>query len=128
MSAIAERAVEFYLTNPDVVEANGHGQTHRIYSCPACSTPVVLRDGEMVALSSRMGGRSSILSDGSDELSVGELSVSSSSVATASVVNGVASSNAVSACAVGSGSSSNGSSLCSDGDGLQRDSEQLVPC
>jgi hypothetical protein len=135
MSAIAERAVEFYLTNPDVVEANSHshGQTHRIYSCPACSTSVVLQQGEMVALSSRVGGRSSILSDSTDDLSVCELPVSSSGGATVSMVNGTATPgnmapSAANVCTVSSGSGSSESSLCSDGDGLQRDSEQLVPC
>lgn len=53
MSAIAERAIGFYLSNPDVVDDAEmvHGQTHRIYSCPECSAASVMRDGELVPLS-----------------------------------------------------------------------------
>ena len=78
MSAIAERAVSFYLANPELVEPElvedgvGQGQTHRIYSCPACATPSVLKDGEMVCLSDRhSNGGSNILTDESGELLVG---------------------------------------------------------
>jgi hypothetical protein len=52
MSAIAERAIVFYLEHPemiDEVEAS-HGQMHRIYHCPSCSTSLVLREGEMASL------------------------------------------------------------------------------
>jgi len=50
MSALAEKALVFYLTHPDMVEQleEAHGQTHRIYNCPECTTPVVLKDGEIV--------------------------------------------------------------------------------
>lgn len=52
MSAIAQRAIDFYLTHSDVVESEGvHGQTHRVYSCPSCSTSVVLKDGDLTKLS-----------------------------------------------------------------------------
>jgi len=57
MSSMVERAIVFYLTNPEVVdevEAN-HGGTHRVYSCPECSSSVVVRDGEMVALGNQPG-------------------------------------------------------------------------
>jgi hypothetical protein len=52
MSEIAQKALEFYLAHPDIVDECGesHGQSHRVYSCPACTTSVVLREGEMVAL------------------------------------------------------------------------------
>lgn len=52
MSALAERAIVFYLEHPGVVEdlEATHGQVHRIYSCPSCTSPLVLRDGEMVSL------------------------------------------------------------------------------
>ncbi|NJM96457.1 MAG: hypothetical protein HC800_03925 [Phormidesmis sp. RL_2_1] len=46
MSSMAQRAIEFYLGNVDVVE-NGceiHGQTHRIHACPKCASPVALRE------------------------------------------------------------------------------------
>jgi hypothetical protein len=52
MSALAERAIVFYLAHPGVVEDQeaAHGQVHRIYSCPSCTTSLVLRDGEMTSL------------------------------------------------------------------------------
>ncbi|MBW4658232.1 MAG: hypothetical protein KME15_06130 [Drouetiella hepatica Uher 2000/2452] len=57
MSAIAERAIEFYLTHSDVVDEieTFHGQSHRIYSCPECVSSLVLRDGEMIALREQSG-------------------------------------------------------------------------
>ena len=57
MSAIAERAIEFYLTHSDIVNEieTFYGQSHRIYSCPECVSSLVLRDGEMVALRERSG-------------------------------------------------------------------------
>lgn len=52
MSTLAERAICFYLAHPEAVEHVGEvqGQTHRIYDCPECSSSLVLREGEMVAL------------------------------------------------------------------------------
>jgi hypothetical protein len=52
MSAIAERAIVFYLEHSDIVDEVEHvqGQSHRIYSCPTCTTSVVLKEGEMVAV------------------------------------------------------------------------------
>lgn len=52
MSTLAEKALIFYLTHPDVVEQveEAHGQAHRVYNCPGCTTPVVLRDGELAPL------------------------------------------------------------------------------
>jgi hypothetical protein len=50
MSAIAQRAIDFYLAHSDVVDEfdSTYGQTHRIHSCPSCSTSVVIRQGELV--------------------------------------------------------------------------------
>ncbi|MBD2464333.1 hypothetical protein H6G89_25340 [Oscillatoria sp. FACHB-1407] len=52
MSAIAERAIVFYLTHPGVVDEveMSHGRTHQVYSCPGCDSPLVLKEGEMVSL------------------------------------------------------------------------------
>jgi hypothetical protein len=56
MSNIVEKAVEFYLNHSEVVEGvDIHGLTHQIYNCPECEHPVVLRDGEMVALGKQPG-------------------------------------------------------------------------
>lgn len=57
MSAIAERAIVFYLTHPGVVDEveMSHGRIHQIYNCPECNNSLVLRDGEMTALSHQPG-------------------------------------------------------------------------
>ncbi|WP_421658607.1 hypothetical protein [Leptothermofonsia sp. ETS-13] len=57
MTDIAQRAIGFYLSHPDIVEhyEEIHGQSHRVYSCPDCSSPVVLREGEIVSLRKQSG-------------------------------------------------------------------------
>ncbi|MGB3511903.1 MAG: hypothetical protein WBA93_22230 [Microcoleaceae cyanobacterium] len=51
MSSMAERAISFYLENPEVVdEAGTYGQTHRVYTCPECTSSVVMREGELASL------------------------------------------------------------------------------
>lgn len=52
MSALAERAIVFYLTHSEVVDGIelSHGHTHQVYSCPECTIPFVLRDGEPQSL------------------------------------------------------------------------------
>lgn len=48
MSALAERALQFYLSHSEVVEEySGHGNTYRTYNCPSCSDSVVMREGEL---------------------------------------------------------------------------------
>lgn len=67
MSALAERAIVFYLTHSEVVEEYEtiHGQVHRVYACPDCSHSYVIRDGELVSLMEQ----SAVLED-SEELPV----------------------------------------------------------
>jgi hypothetical protein len=57
MSAIAERALVFYLEHPDVVDEVEAicGQVHRVYGCPSCSTSLVLQKGEMVCVHEQPG-------------------------------------------------------------------------
>jgi len=56
MSNIVEKAVEFYLNHSDVVDGvKMNGLTHQVYNCPECEHPVVIRDGEMVALGQQPG-------------------------------------------------------------------------
>ena len=57
MSEIAEKALVFYLAHPEVVDEVevAHGQNHRVYACPECTTTVALRDGEMVSLKHQAG-------------------------------------------------------------------------
>jgi len=51
MSALAEKALQFYLTHSDVVEEHsGHGNTYRTYSCPSCSDAVVVKEGELMSV------------------------------------------------------------------------------
>ncbi len=52
MSSLVERAILFYLRHPEVVDEveASYGKSHQVYSCPECSSSVVLQDGEMVSL------------------------------------------------------------------------------
>jgi hypothetical protein len=60
MTEIAQKAIIFYLSHPEVVENHeSHGQTHRVYTCPDCTSPVVVRDGEIVSLR----GQSSVVAE-----------------------------------------------------------------
>jgi hypothetical protein len=51
MSDLAEKAIAFYLSYPDVVENIGVGHIHQVYSCPECSQSVVIKGGELISLS-----------------------------------------------------------------------------
>ena len=55
MSSIAERAILFYLENPEVVVESDsvYGQTHRVYTCPDCTSSLVIREGELLSLKSQ---------------------------------------------------------------------------
>ena len=55
MSSIAERAIVFYLGNPELVDEveASYGQTHRVYNCPECTGSVVMRDGELASVTSQ---------------------------------------------------------------------------
>ena len=58
MSELAERALVFYLTHPEVVdevEAAEYGQTHRVYACPECASSVVIQNEELISLSNQSG-------------------------------------------------------------------------
>lgn len=61
MSAIAERALVFYLEHSEVVDSyeDSHGNEHRVYACPGCDASYVIREGELVSLSEQI----SILED-----------------------------------------------------------------
>ncbi len=52
MSSLAERALVFYLNNPEMVDEleTAYGRTHQVYACPECSSSVLVREGELVAL------------------------------------------------------------------------------
>ena len=56
MTDIAQRAIVFYLSHSDLVdgyEEGRHGQTHRVYTCPDCASPAVLKGDDMVSLRSQ---------------------------------------------------------------------------
>ncbi|MBW4663296.1 MAG: hypothetical protein KME01_03705 [Chroococcus sp. CMT-3BRIN-NPC107] len=69
MSELAEKAIVFYLTHPEMVEEAEtiHGRTHQLYACPECATTVVVKDREMVAL----GNQSGVLSE--EQLTVAQV-------------------------------------------------------
>jgi hypothetical protein len=52
MSAIAERALDFYINRAEVVNeySVSCGQTHRVYNCPGCAESMVMRNGELLTL------------------------------------------------------------------------------
>jgi hypothetical protein len=87
MSTIAERAIVFYLTHSDVVDEveMSHGQANKVYDCPQCSSPLVVRDGEMTIVGEQGGilmednvpaTSLSEVQAGSDRQDEGELAVS----------------------------------------------------
>ena len=49
MSNLAEQAIGFYLNHSDVV-GGVRGSEHLVYQCPACTTSVVLNDGDLMAV------------------------------------------------------------------------------
>lgn len=55
MSELAQRAIVFYLAHPEVVDEveTSYGRTHQVYDCPECTTSMVLKEGQMVPLSSQ---------------------------------------------------------------------------
>ncbi|MEB3180837.1 MAG: hypothetical protein VKL59_17675 [Nostocaceae cyanobacterium] len=57
MSELAERAIIFYLSNSEIVDEveGSYGRTHKVYSCPECSTSVVLREGDLSHLNRQPG-------------------------------------------------------------------------
>lgn len=55
MSALVEKAIAFYMEFPEKVEevkSSVHGKSHQVHLCPECDSPMVMRNGEMVSLSS----------------------------------------------------------------------------
>lgn len=53
MSAIVERAIDFYLKHPEIIDAedaSSYGKTHQVHICPECDAAMVMRDGQMVSL------------------------------------------------------------------------------
>lgn len=57
MSSIAEQAIVFYLTHPNIVdEVKAEQQNaHRIHSCPECDSNFLFKDGEVVQLMKQPG-------------------------------------------------------------------------
>lgn len=66
MSALAEKALFFYLTHPEIVDEleTLHGHTHQVYACPECASSVVIDQGELVSVKNQP----TVLSD--EEISV----------------------------------------------------------
>lgn len=57
MSELAERALNFYLANSELVDEvqASYGKTHRVYSCPNCESSLLMRGRELVALGNQSG-------------------------------------------------------------------------
>ena len=57
MSAIAQRAIVFYLEHPELVDSveENYGTTHQVYNCPECDHPAVVKDGELVSIGNQPG-------------------------------------------------------------------------
>lgn len=56
MSALVEKAIAFYMQFPETVEevkSSVQGKTHQVHMCPECDAPMVMRNGEMVSLTSQ---------------------------------------------------------------------------
>ncbi len=58
MSEIAAKAVAFYLSHSEIVEAQGIGRTHQIHYCPECTHALVLKGGELISVSNIVGNTS----------------------------------------------------------------------
>ncbi|WP_159784226.1 hypothetical protein [Sodalinema gerasimenkoae] len=52
MSALAQKALVFFLEHPEVVDSLDavSGHAHQVYSCPSCETQAVIREGELIAV------------------------------------------------------------------------------
>jgi len=50
MSDLAEKAISFYLSFPEIVETIGIGHTHQVHSCPECTQSLVFKGGELISL------------------------------------------------------------------------------
>lgn len=77
MSAIAERALAFYIQHSEVVEEtelSPSGTTHQVYSCPECASSVILRSSELVSLKDQPA----LLSDEGLQVAVSEPLVAAS--------------------------------------------------
>lgn len=50
MSDLAQKALSFYLSYPDVVESSGFGHTHQVHNCPECTQALVFKSGELISI------------------------------------------------------------------------------
>jgi hypothetical protein len=58
MTDIAQRAIAFYLSHSELVdgyEGAVHGKAYQIYTCDECSSPSILKDGQLVSLRTQSG-------------------------------------------------------------------------
>jgi hypothetical protein len=56
MSDLAERAINFYLAHPEIVEERAiHGHSHRVYDCPDCTNALVMKEGSLISLRNQPG-------------------------------------------------------------------------
>jgi len=68
MTALAQRAIAFYLNHSETVDrVERHGLTHQIYACPVCSSSLRVKEGQLAPV----GHSPSILSD--EDLSLSQI-------------------------------------------------------
>ncbi|MDJ0713074.1 MAG: hypothetical protein QNJ54_02490 [Prochloraceae cyanobacterium] len=54
MSAMVEKALDFYLQNPEKIEQEqNRNKTYQIHKCPECEAAMVMEEGQMVSLKNR---------------------------------------------------------------------------
>ena len=56
MSALVEKAISFYMQHPEKVEeieTSARGKAHQVHFCPECEEALVVRDGNLVSVSSQ---------------------------------------------------------------------------
>ncbi|AFY74671.1 hypothetical protein Syn7502_02720 [Synechococcus sp. PCC 7502] len=75
MSDLAEKAISFYLSYPDVVESAGVGHTHQVYSCPECTQSLVFKSGELISLTGNVSLSSATNANGQVIKSDGEMAI-----------------------------------------------------
>ncbi len=65
MSLMAQRAIEFYLDNVDLLgeSSDGCGQSHRIHACPKCAASVAIKGDELDLIHEHSELESLILTD-----------------------------------------------------------------
>ncbi len=65
MSLMAQRAIEFYLDNVDLLggSSDDYGQSHRIHACPKCAASVAMKGDRLTLIHEHSDLESVMLTD-----------------------------------------------------------------